>query len=630
MSPRLHLILPVLVACGGSDPGPELLWNPGGGEMTAFPDDSLTVDDATARTGLRVAIDPDAIPELSRLPATFQQIFRDLGGLDGFGVSGGIALRFSHPVDLAALGSGPATGDPGAAVVLLVDGAAAPWPYEVRSADDATTVILEPMRPLPPATRVAVVVTDRLRAADGTPLAPSPAMAAALRGDGDAVTARVAPRVRAAAADAVNRGVVASADQVVGAIVFTTQSIHQDALAIAADIAGRDIHPDAPPTCTTEALWIRCEGSFTAIDYRGADGLIDDIGVAGDVDTGTTWVLPFTVWLPLERPGPYGGAAFPVLVYGHGLGSGRSQGERLAEFAAPRGIATIAIDALMHGQHPTAESGSTLGRTLDFFAISTTDLSFAPFVMRDHFRQSTYDKLQLVRMIEGGVDVDGDQVADLDAGRMAYLGVSLGGIMGPELLALAPSLRAGVLVVPGGRVGNIVRDADQFQIVVQIMRPEDATDGDVERFFPVLQTVLDRGDAVAWAPALLDEPPAGFPGAAPDLLMGMVLDDDTVPNSTNLALARALDVPVVPPELREVGLVGETGPAPVTGNLADGRTAGLLQFDQIPAGDGMEAATHSNVASSDVGVEAWFRFLDSWLTAPAPTIVDPYAELGLR
>jgi len=250
--------------------------------------------------------------------------------------------------------------------------------------------------------------------------------------------------------------------------------------------------------------------------------------------------------------------------------------------------------------------------------------------MRDHFRQSTYDKLQLVRMIEGGVDVDGDQVADLDAGRMAYLGVSLGGIMGPELLALAPSLRAGVLVVPGGRVGNIVRDADQFQIVVQIMRPEDATDGDVERFFPVLQTVLDRGDAVAWAPALLDEPPAGFPGAAPDLLMGMVLDDDTVPNSTNLALARALDVPVVPPELREVGLVGETGPAPVTGNLADGRTAGLLQFDQIPAGDGMEAATHSNVASSDVGVEAWFRFLDSWLTAPAPTIVDPYAELGLR
>ena len=625
-----RMLLLLLAACGGGDPEPQLLWDPGGGQLYAFPDDAFTVDDPASRTGLRVAIDPAGIPELGDVPETFQQVFRDLSSLDGFGGTAGISLRFSQPIDLATLGTGEATGELDAAVLILVDGWPAPWPYEVRTADEATSIVLEPMRPLPPATRVAVVVTDRLRTADGRPFAAGPAMAAALRGEGDAITVRVALRIQAAAVDAVERGAVAAVDEVVAAVVFTTQSVHEDALAIAADVAARDIAPTATPTCTPETLWIRCEGSFTAVDYRGADGFFEEVVDA--VDTGSTWELPFTAWMPLERPGPYGGDAFPVLIFGHGLGSGRDQAERLAEFAAPRGMATVAIDAVMHGEHPTAQSGSTLGRTLDFFAISTADLTFEPFRMRDHFRQSTYDKLQLVRMLELGVDVDGDQVVDLDPQRITYLGVSLGGIMGPELLALSPAIQAAVLVVPGGRVGNIVRDAGQFAIVVQLMRPEDATDGDVERFFPVLQTVLDRGDAAAWAPAILAaDKPDGLPPASPHLLMGMVLEDDTVPNSTNLALARALDVPVVPPELMAVGLVGQTGPAPVSANLADGRTAGLLQFDWVPDGQGgMEPATHSNIGDSEVGVEAWFRFLDSQLTQPAPIIVDPYAELGLR
>ena len=222
---------------------------------------------------------------------------------------------------------------------------------------------------------------------------------------------------------------------------------------------------------------------------------------------------PFTAWLPLERPGPYGGDAFPTLIYGHGLGGDRNQGEVLAGFAAPRGIATIAIDALRHGDHPTATSRSALGRTLDFFALSTADLSFKPFVMRDQFRQSTYDKLQLVRLLEQGLDLDGDGVADLDGGRLLYLGVSLGGIMGPELLALAPAVRAAVLVVPGGRVSSIVRDADQFSLLIDMMRPEDVTDGDVDRFFPILQTAIERGDAAAWARWRSLLPPTARPGS---------------------------------------------------------------------------------------------------------------------
>jgi len=337
-----------------------------------------------------------------------------------------------------------------------------------------------------------------------------------------------------------------------------------------------------------------------------------------------TYDVPFTAWLPLERPGPFGGDALPTVIFGHGLGGARSQAEALAEVAAPMGIATIAIDALSHGDHPTATQDADLLRIIDFFGIEPVAQTFLPLLMRDHFRQSTYDKLQLVRMIEGGVDLDGDGVTDLDPDRLGYLGVSLGGIMGPELLALSPRLAVGVLIVPGGRVSSIVSDAAQFQVLVDALRPPEATDGDVARFFPVLQTILDRGDAAVWATGLLHAP------AAQDILFGMVIDDDTVPNVSNRVLARAMGIPQVPPVLQSIDPLPTTGPAPVSANGELGQTVGLFQFDRIVDARGqIVPATHSNVGASTVGLECWSRFLEGWLTDGTPVIVDPYEALGV-
>ena len=58
--------------------------------------------------------------------------------------------------------------------------------------------------------------------------------------------------------------------------------------------------------------------------------------------------------------------------------------------------------------------------------------------------------MQLVRIIEVGVDVDGNGVADLDASRIYYYGVSFGGGYGHTFLAVEPSLKAGVVASPGG------------------------------------------------------------------------------------------------------------------------------------------------------------------------------------
>jgi pimeloyl-ACP methyl ester carboxylesterase len=621
---RFLFVALVFSACGEDGPPPtQLLWSPAGGELGIFPDDALTRDDPASRTGLRLAFDSSRVPELAKLPATFQHVFAVLNTLDGFGLTSGIVLRFDHALDPKTVPSGEGTADLAGPLVLAVEAADGPhaWPYEAALVDDNKTIILNPMVPLPPRSQISVAVTTRILGADGRAIVPSAHMAAALKGQGtDAPTSRVAARI-GAIAKRMNT-------QLAGAAVFTTQSVQEDSLAIAADIATRDVHAEPGTTCTAEMSWTRCEGRFTAIDYRAADGTLADI--TGAVDASRSYVIPFTAWLPLNRPGPYGGPALPTMVFGHGLGGDRSQAERLAVFAAPRGIATIAIDAPAHGQHPTANphSTSTLPRVLDFFAINASQLTVEPLVMREHFREASWDKLQLVRMLSRGMDLDGDGTVDLDPHRLMYLGVSLGGIMGPELLALAPELGAAVLVVPGGKVSSIIQDGQMFQVIIELMKPKGTTDGDVARFFPFIQTLLDRGDSAPWATHLLGERPAGFPAAKPHILMGMVIDDDTVPNSSNRSLARALDIPLVPPMRQEVGIVTMTHTAPVMANLPDGRTAGLLQFDHIVQNGMAVPATHSNVGDSDVGVEAWMDFIDAYLTTGTPVIVDPYAKLG--
>src|SRR5262249_45716621 len=72
---------------------------------------------------------------------------------------------------------------------------------------------------------------------------------------------------------------------------------------------------------------------------------------------------------------------------------------------------------------------------------------------RDAYRQTTADWMQLVRVIQAGVDVDGDGARDLDPSRISYFGNSWGGNLGALLLAVEPDVRAGVLLNPGAGGG---------------------------------------------------------------------------------------------------------------------------------------------------------------------------------
>ena len=71
---------------------------------------------------------------------------------------------------------------------------------------------------------------------------------------------------------------------------------------------------------------------------------------------------------------------------------------------------------------------------------------------RDAQRQTVVDLMQLVRVIKGGMDVDGDRVADLNPSRISYLGWSLGANIGTTFLAVEPDVRTGALYSVGGPV----------------------------------------------------------------------------------------------------------------------------------------------------------------------------------
>ena len=594
-------------------------------DLPEWPALDILTNDPTTETGYRLAFDPAMHPSIGmRLAGYLPTLTDDLSTVDGFGVSAEAYFSFARHFDDAMLQARPFGITQGAGFVVVSPGPVRFVPAILETTDEGTTLLLAPATPLPEHAEVAAFASRALTAAAGGCLEPSMDLTAALTAP--------STRMQGAIDALVSVGAITAASDLVGLVAYPTQSTTPESVAVAADIASRSFDWMGTPTCVDETNWRHCEGQFVAGDYRDTvDGVFRR--TRGELPSPVrTYVLPVSIWLPLHATAPA-----PMLMYGHGLGGGRDQGAVLAGFAAPAGLATVAIDAQAHGGHPTAmHATSNIATIIDFFGIHLdmlTTRALEAARLRDNFRASTWDKLQLLRLLLAHPDVDGDGTPDLDTAHYAYLGVSLGGIMGPELLALEEDLSAGVLVVPGGRVSAIISDSPTFAPLIAALRPRGTTDGDTRRFFPILQTIIDRGDSASYAPHLLRDrlPSAGMPQS---ILTGIVLDDDTVGNVSNYVLARALgDVPIIDQQLRPVpGLSHVAGP--LMGNFPDGHggaiTAGIIQFDVI--GDGMggtRMATHSDVGDSDVGSAAWLDFLDTHIHGSVARVRDPYAAIGL-
>ncbi len=577
--------------------------------LETFPDDYYTHADATSATGLRPYLGPDVAGWLDSIPGQFGAMYRKLEGLDGWGTTAGVVLRFSGPVAappegaIRMLQAGAGAGDPAGEI-----------PFDVEITEDATGLILWPRVPLRPATRHAVVVDHTLTTADGGCVSPSAGLSDALAGVAplDAMGVRFGEALQWAG--------VAPEDAVAVA-AFTTQTIVEESVAIAADIAGREYTWSTPPTCVDLPLFRECEGTFIAQDYRGGDGLV----------AGTEPIAPYALvvraWLPL---GPV--VSRPVVIFGPGLGADLDISRGIAEITTPLNVVTVAIDAPAHGRHPIAHPACMmeLCRTTDFFGVDLLEQTIDLLVARDHFRESTFDKLQLVQLLLGEPDLDGDGTPDIDPTRIAYFAASLGGIMGSEFLALSPDISAGVLNVPGGRVASIMAEGQATALLVRTLTPAGTTPSDKARLFPLLQTLLERGDAANYAPHVLFDRLPGAGDTPPDLLVNLAMSDRVIPTIATRALARALRIPHVPPVFQDFGLETVTGEAPISGNQDDGETtAGLFQFDRgVRTAGGPVAAADHDIGLTVEGRLQITHFLQTWAATGRAEIIDPYTALG--
>jgi SSS family transporter len=595
-----------------------LRYDPFGNDLiTTLPDDVFTVAAEDSATGLVVRLD-DTVPgvaitgdpEHDRANDLLRGAFEALDGLDGWGVNAGITFVFDGPIaEIPTDDDGRPDPDMLRLVQLGDDG-----PVDIPAALSTTPdggMILTPLVPLAPATRHVVVATSALTADDGTPVDPGPVMAALLRRE---ATGDLAP-MNARYAEALG-ALELTPDDVAFAVVFTTQSSLQLSRDVAAAIRSADFAWTGAPACETEGAHTRCESSFTAKSWR------DETGTLGDGEPVRDYELRVSTWLP-EGEGPH-----PVALFGHGLVHDRGDAGKMARLLEPLGIAVIAIDAVIHGEHPDAPDTGSLP-LFEFFAFAADPLSHDPLRLRDNFRQSSWDKLQLLRLLELDADIDGDDSADLDLDRMIYVGESFGGIMAIEFLALTDRFQLAALQLGGGAVTRIIRDARRFELLTRIAGGAEDPGG-TARFFEMLQAAVDAGDAATWAPHVLRDRLEEIGGEPPHLLLQLVIDDDTIPDSSGDALVRALGLPHVPPVARDVALVETAATAPVSGNLHDGAlTAGFFQFDRVrrdPESE-VEAATHDYTPQSEEAEHQLFAFIEAWADGALPVIVDPYEAM---
>lgn len=573
--------------------------------LLQWPDGLWAVEDAQRPGGQRLRLTEENAPWVRRVPNLMKDTVHDLNELGGFGRGAAAFFRFSGPVDLEPTEEAPYEGE----ALLWYDldtQPPSPVPFAVHLGDEGSTVFLEPLRPLRAGARHVVAVRGALTAAQGACIDRAPVMHRLLRGEVEDARLEASAASLAAALAQID----VPEGQILSASVFQTHQDHWAVAQAAADVATQQYAWLERPRCEDQLEWLYCEGSFEATDYRDGRAIL----------TGTPqgqWTLPVSLWLPKNPQGPV-----PVIVFGHGIGGDRQHARDVVWEVASEGFAVVAVDALLHGRHPTSVGGSGTDAAMQFLGLDINQLKIDGLALRGHFNQTALDRLQLVSLLRQASDIDGDGEADLDGERIAYWGISLGSMLAPALLALDEHIGAAILSVGGGRLMSFVTETENIRQLRPMIYNLAGGEANLRRLLPVAQTVVDAADPASWGSLVHGEGRLGA-GAGPHVLLPVADQDETVPPVSGRALARAMRLAHVGPVVTPVSLLAQVA-APFE---APGSVVGAyFQYDRVSRRQGAEAADHNNTATSKEGSAQGLAFLESWLEGAA-RVIDPYELL---
>jgi Bacterial Ig-like domain len=565
--------------------------------LSIFPSDRFTRFDSSQNTWRRVSL---AMPaDCTSTPAVALQCqdITVLNTLDGFNIQPRISIPFSGPIDLATVTK--------RTVFLVGPRGRVIGPNQLVWEPGANTLHFESDKQLAEATTYLLVVTRDVRGTDGRPLARAD-FGHRHHGHGNDYRDDLLDSLPMAMCGGANKHEIAAAS------LFTTQSIRAISRKIRKQLRGgeatftlgtsgeRTVFPlssvsaitwrrqiTTTPTFSTGGLVLPLLagvgtvgfGTYVSPDYETPGKVIPPVGTKkGDPAPQGANQVQFSVFLPAGTP-PSGG--WPVAIFGHGFTDWKNGAPAaVAGTFARNGIAMVAINVVGHGGGSlgtyTVErvglAPVTLplgGRGIDQDGSgsidSTEGVNAAPpnnlVGKRDGLRQTTIDLMQLVKVLRGGVDVDGDGGRDLSKSRIYYAGQSFGGIYGTQLLGLERRIRAGVPNVPGGPIIEIARLSPSFRILVGLsllqrmpplynaipnpglnnfheniplrgLPPVTATPDET-----AIQLVIDRTE---WAQQAAN-PAAYAPYVSAPVIYQFARGDQTVPNPTTSAILRACD-----------------------------------------------------------------------------------------
>jgi hypothetical protein len=458
-----------------------------------FPSDQFTVPDRSQITGRRVAL---PTPDCSVRPSDCDDI-AVINTLDGFNLQPRITISFDAAIDVSTVTS--------KSVSLVEFGS--PIPPRIIGINQivweptTNTLYVESDEQLEQHAQFALIATQRILDAQSSPAQASADFTRFINSGAGDYHDRLLAGLNAAAAVGITR------DSIVTASVFTSMS----ATAILEKIRDQ-IHAAVPqpasfvtngvrtvfPRSTVSSITIHQQtrvsppgftdtapnlsrlnyipgsvggiafGTFLSPDYEVPQKIIPPVGtLTGDPVVQGTNTLVFDLILP---SGPKPANGWPVTVFGHGNGLSKENVLAVGSILAEHGFATIGINIVGHGfgslgtMDVNLSNGQTVtfpvgGRGVDLDGNNVIDNNegygaggppFAIIGNRDGLRQAAADLMQLVRVIQVGMDVDGDGQADLDSSRLYYFGASAGGNYGIDFIAVEAGIRAAAPSFAGG------------------------------------------------------------------------------------------------------------------------------------------------------------------------------------
>lgn len=572
-----------------------------------WPSSAFVRSDASTATGLRLALDPEALP--GEDPSTL-----DLA--DGFSRVSPLVAGFPMPLEVESGAVGSEL-----AVRLFVAqpdhpqyGQSVPLRLDAYPHRGETLLFGYPTRPLDANTDYVVVVLDDLRAADGASLETPRAVHVALEEKAPATSEEEAIRAYHAPTRDLLEAVGVDFGRVLRVWDFTTRSEEDPRRWLVAmrqaglDALARgevDVVVDEVRAASFESGALIVRGRLLGVPaFAGEEGFaLDDAGMP--VAQGTT-ETPFRFTVPAGS-GDYG-----VVVHAHGTGGSWLNGHFDAE-VTELGFARLGVHVRGWNGDENLELFGNMVPVLRGAEASTAGLL-----------QSIVEACVLIAAMDDGplaTTLSADSLGDAPnpaAGRrpdpslLAFTGISMGASSGATLVAAEERLPYAALLVPGAAWTNMVWRSVAFELVLTLNRARIPNELDMMIALAASQSLWDPMDAASWGEPLRE---------GHLLMLAQSMGDQLMPAAGTHMLAAATGA-------RQLGAV--LGPVPdvepATGPITTGAALTQYRSAGTSVGEVHDFATTGG-AAGDAVREQLVSFLRS-IRDGAPSIGLPSACVG--